>query len=109
MPDGKNFDFEFRSKRGVSVADAQTTTMCELIFRCVVEPVRWNSTPSGRPRGSTVISRAKALGITRQRPVAMACGISVTSVDDLAPTSHPKPLQKGHWTQAGRPDRKSVV
>jgi hypothetical protein len=59
--------------------------------------------PSGLPCPSTVISRTKACGITWQRPVLMASGMTVTSVEDFAPTSHPNPLQKAQRAQAGRP------
>src|SRR6266852_1303026 len=103
MPAGKNFDFEFSNNRGVSVAEAQITITRAEIFSFALEPARANSTPSGVRCPSTVISRTKACGITRQRPVLMASGITVTSVDDFAPTSHPNPLQKAQRTQAERP------
>src|SRR6266446_342861 len=103
MPAGKNLDFELSNNRGVSVAEAQTTITRAEIFSFALDPARSNNAPSGVPRPSTVISRAKACGITRQRPVFMASGMTVTSVEDFAPTSHPNPLQKAQRTQAGRP------
>lgn len=71
-------------------------------FRPLVVPGLLVNHAIGTPAVHRDLAR-ESLWITRPRPVRIASGITVASVDDLAPVSQPNPLQKEQPWQAGRP------
>jgi hypothetical protein len=96
-------DSDMRRSRGVSAPFAASTT-ARPRCRC--------STPVGvevdDARGPPCIAHVSTRitvdsGRTSQRPVSTAFGIIDASVDDLAFTSHPKPMQYPQCMHGGRP------
>src|SRR5579864_8918056 len=87
-PSGNRFDFDIRSKRGVSAPFAQTTTA---FARCRCSCLRASkySTPSTWPLWLIEILRTYEFARISQRPVLSATGITEARVLDLAPHSQP--------------------
>jgi hypothetical protein len=100
-PSGKRADSDSNNSRGVSAPFALSTTAfarCD----CIVPSSSQYSTSFARPLASVSMRATVQPVRSSQLPLASASGIIVTSVDDFADTSQPKPLQKPQWMHGGR-------
>src|SRR5688572_6458776 len=100
-PSGKRADSDRNNSLGVSAPFALSTTAFARCA-CIVPSASQYTTSFTRPL-SSVLTRATVQFVrSSQLPLASASGIIVTSVEDFADTSQPKPLQKPQWMQGGR-------